>query len=718
MLKKITAWAALVVGVSALCAGTFAGAAAASPCDDLDPSVCLLPFPNDYFTRPDSTTVTGKRVDFGIFQMPSNSLGLPIDPTDWNRADGFSPGSLITTHIPGLDNAQALAKTNPVPDTDIAQTFKRDAPVVVIDAATGKRQIIWVELDSQAKKDSDRGFMIRPAKNLLEGHRYIVALRFLKDRNGNTLQPQAAFKALRDGHATGEDASRQQHFNDLFKTLEAAGIKRQDLYLAWDFTIASARSTTGRMLQIRNDAFHQLGDDNLADLKVAGHPPAWHLTTLADQICGAGIPLNEIPPGVIQCGTSTNEKIVRDIKGTMTVPCYLSTPGCLPVHSQFVLSAKDGMPIQTAGNMMQVEFECRIPASAVKGGVAHPTRISLYGHGLFGSYGEVRQGQLQNFGVEHNITFCATDWAGMATIDVPNAVTALTDLSNFPTLVDRTEQGFVNFLMLGRLMLHPQGLAASPAFQLNGKSLLNTRELYYDGNSQGGIFGGALTAVAPDFTKATLGVPGMNYSTLLQRSSDFGTGEKVDLEKLANGDLPIEYAYLLYKAYPNELQRPLLFGLIQMLWDRSDPDGYAQHMTTDPLPDTPQHRVELHVAVGDHQVANISALVEARTIGAHYLYRGELAPGRYAEKDPFYGLTPFKRLPGHGSAIVFWDSGSPVAPVTNTPPKAGQDPHEHPRNTPANRLMKSAFLHPHSKVIDACNHGPCYANGYKPKRKR
>jgi hypothetical protein len=33
--------------------------------------------------------------------------------------------------------------------------------------------------------------------------------------------------------------------------------------------------------------------------------------------------------------------------------------------------------------------------------------------------------------------------------------------------------------------------------------------------------GGALTAFAPDFNRAVLGVPGMNYSTLLRRSVDF-----------------------------------------------------------------------------------------------------------------------------------------------------------------------------------------------------
>ena len=47
------------------------------------------------------------------------------------------------------------------------------------------------------------------------------------------------------------------------------------------------------------------------------------------------------------------------------------------------------------------------------------------------------------------------------------------------------------------------------------------RRLFYDGNSQGGILGGSLVAVAPDLDRGVLGVPGMNYSTLLRRSVDF-----------------------------------------------------------------------------------------------------------------------------------------------------------------------------------------------------
>src|SRR4051794_8927883 len=75
-------------------------------CDALDPSVCMLPFPNDLYTAPDATTPTGRRLDFSLLGMPRNAAGKPIDPTDMNRADGFSPGSLIITKVPGLETQQ------------------------------------------------------------------------------------------------------------------------------------------------------------------------------------------------------------------------------------------------------------------------------------------------------------------------------------------------------------------------------------------------------------------------------------------------------------------------------------------------------------------------------------------------------------------------------------------------------------------------------------
>src|SRR5204862_6538697 len=155
--------------------------------------------------------------------------------------------------------------------------------------------------------------------------------------------------------------------------------------------------------------------------------------------------------------------------------------------------------------------------------------------------------------------------------DVPNVVTILHDLSGFPTLTDRVQQGMLDFMYLGRAMIHPQGLATNAAFKnAAGQSILDgTHRLFYDGNSQGGIIGGSLIAVEPDLDRGVIGVPGMNYSTLLTRSTDFGTGKAPDP---TNPGLP-EYAYPLYQSYRNEIERPLIFSLIQTLWDRAEADA-------------------------------------------------------------------------------------------------------------------------------------------------
>ena len=103
--------------------------------------------------------------------------------------------------------------------------------------------------------------------------------------------------------------------------------------------------------------------------------------------------------------------------------------------------------------------------------------------------------------------------------------------------------------------------------------------------------------------------------------------------------------------------------------------------------------------------------VEARTIGAA-LRTPALDPGRHRDVNPYYGIPPIGSYPYDGSALVVWDSGSPTPPTNNTPPRAGADPHSHPRNTAIARAQKSEFLKIDGKVVDTCGAGPCYANGY------
>src|SRR3546814_14853239 len=76
--------------------------------------------------------------------------------------------------------------------------------------------------------------MIRAGKNYEEGHRYIVALRNLKNADGETLEAPAAFRVFRDNHVSSKDAlnARRPHMEALFAKLGKAGIARDPLYLA------------------------------------------------------------------------------------------------------------------------------------------------------------------------------------------------------------------------------------------------------------------------------------------------------------------------------------------------------------------------------------------------------------------------------------------------------------------------------------------------------
>src|SRR5204863_8850177 len=111
-----------------------------------------------------------------------------------------------------------------------------------------------------------------------------------------------------------------------------------------------------------------------------------------------------------------NGRIARQLEGTYTVPCYLNLPGC-PSGSRFLYppGSTHGPPTWIPGNTEQAKFTCNIPRAAMASGGARP---SLYGHGLFGSRGEIDQDELQSMAQEQDFVVCATDWVGMACTDL------------------------------------------------------------------------------------------------------------------------------------------------------------------------------------------------------------------------------------------------------------------------------------------------------------
>lgn len=628
----------------------------AAVCDVLDPTACLLPFPDDFYTVPDRSTPTGRRVSFPRAAMPENAAGAAIDPSAWNQGDGFSPGTPILVHVSGLDPARSRL----APITDIGSSLQSDAPIVLLDARTGERWPYFAELDANDPNPDTQALIVHPARNLAEGDTFVVAFRSLRNGAGALIPPPAAFALLlRGGPLDPALRDRRPHVRQVLARLARAHVDLRELYLAWDFTVASTAGITARMLHMRDEAFGRLGDAS----------PSF-VVTQAQDFTPAQNPLLE-----------------REVIGTFSVPSYLDQPGG-PPGSRLNLGP-DGLPEQLPGNVQQAQFVCVIPRAAA----SHPAHPSLYGHGLLGSPFEVQAHNVQVMAATYDFTFCATPEIGMAAEDIPNTVRSFTDVSNFPSVPDRLQQALLDELFLGRLMTHPDGFVSAPAFQgADGGPLIDTRTtLAYDGNSQGGILGGALMAIATDIPRGVLGVPGMDYAVLINRSVDAAP-----------------FLAILDQAYPGRLTQQIVFGLMEMLWDRGEPDGYAQHMTSDPLPGTPGHQVLIQVAFGDHQVANVTTDIEVRTIGA-FVHQPALQSGRSPDVVPYWGIPSAPSGSFRGSAMFVWDSGTPPPPLTNTPPAGpqfGQDPHEMPRNQQAAQLQKAIFLTT-GVVVDVCNGAPC-----------
>jgi hypothetical protein len=619
-----------------------------APCELFDAGHCLFPFPSDTFTMADESTPTGRRLALAESSMPQNTSGVPIDPGEWNRSDGFSPGGPIVLYVDGVD----LGASGAPPLSDIGSSLSDDSAVVVLDTETGERHPVWAELDANAP-EGEGALLIRPAVNFEDGHHYVVALRNLVGADGAALEASPGFVALRDGTESPDPdvEARRPAMESVFDALEAAGVGRDDLYLAWDFTVASTENLTGRLVAMRDEAVP------------------------ADGTASPPFTVSSTTPGEPGSG------VLRVVEGTVQVTNFL-TDGGEPGSVLNNGDDPDGTPV--ADGTLDAPFVCVIPTTAE----ASPPMGVLYGHGLLGSRFEGR-GVGQQVGDDLNAIVCATDWIGMSAADIGPIASMLSDLSGFRIIPDRLQQAMVNFLALGRAMVSTDGFGTDAAFQgADGASLLSDR-LAFVGNSQGGIFGGIVSAIASDWQTVFLGVPGMNYSTLLERSIDFD-----------------DFRPLFIGPYPDPLVQQLNFALIQMLWDRGENNGYANHLTDDPLPGVEPKQVLIFAAFGDHQVTNWSTDVLARTIGARLRAPG-LADGRSPAEPPFWGIETVDTFPFPGSAYVMWDFGTPALPVENVPNRAGEDPHGEGRDDPEVLRMVSEFLLD-GELIDVCGQGrPC-----------
>jgi len=624
----------------------------ADECNPLGQVHCMTPWPSSAFEVADTTTGTGRRVDIPAGTLPTNANGATIDPAPWNLADGFSAAAAIVTAFPG-----GVDPTNLVDQTRFADSLGDASPTVLYDMTAGERVAHFAEVDvTSADTPDHQALYIRPAARLVGGHRYAVGIRSsLRARGGGPLPVPPGFTTLLDGTTTSHPLLERMRpgFAEVLAALESAGVPSSDLVVAWDFTVASDQFVRRLATAARDRALVELDRT----------PQTVNITS--------DVPIDD------------GSVYRRRVDGTFTAPLFLTQDGAYTPGTVLALDG-DGLPVFQ--KMYDIPFTAVIPTCVYTS--TQPVGMMIYGHGLNGSGEQAASGAVRATAAAACIISVGTDMRGMSERDIGNIARALTDLNNAGEVFEVLVQGITNHVSLARALetvmsdtvfVCSTADAAATGCTENAQ-LADPDKLYYYGLSQGHIFGTTVMAYTPTVLRGVLGVGGGNYSTMLERSTDWPT-----------------YKTILQGAYPDPLDVVMGINLFQQRWDQSETAGIANVVLDGTATGTPPKQLLLHMAIGDDQVPNLATEWQARTMGIPVL-----AP---ASVYTPYGMTAATGPITNSSALVIMDGGAPAVPLTNEPaPETGM--HNLTRNQPASRRQIAHFFET-GEIVNECA-GACY----------
>jgi hypothetical protein len=605
---------------------------------------CMLPWPNAIYTTSDATTKTGVHLALPSETIPGVAgKNLPFDTAPYDKADGFSPATPILVFFNERIDPASL-----VPPTDPSSSTAGPSATVLVDMTTNARVAHFSEVDATVRQDGDRqALIIHPLQRLAPAHQYAVAITTrIKTTDGGSPVPPPQFAAIADGPAPPDAMSQAQaaRMPAVLKSLAAAGVKRSDLVVAWDFVTGSDEYLTSNLLAMRDQAF-------------AGAPPSPGYTiTAADA--------NPTP------------QILLRVKGTFTVPRFLTSVDMTKPDSQINYDAT-GKP--AAMGTYEAPFELVVPPVAA----TRPLPLVLFGHGFLGNASDLEGNATMKLASEKGYILFSTDEIGLSSEDSPLSTpnngaiaAALADLSQAHDVMDRLQQAIVNMMVLARTV--KGSIANDPKMSAGGKMYADPSKLFYWGISMGGILGGVMMSYDPDITQGVLGVPGGPWSLLLNRSYEYHL-----LQLLFTG------------SYPDYLDRQLMIAILQMAFDREDPTTTAPYVLSAPLAGVPKKQLVMQMSVDDDYVTNWATENMARTMGIPLLGPSVVTP---------YGMTAVTGA--QASALTIWDvHPMPVPSTTNATPTTSNGAHTaihtlQPLQDQIDQFFQSG------QVNDTCS-GPC-----------
>ena len=516
----------------------------------------MMPWPSSAYLVDDATTETGYRVEMPAEAMPVNADGYPVDQTLFNFYDGFPvAGTIIAAFDTGV-SAEGLP-----PHTDMAIAMEPSASVIVVNMTTGEKLPIFAEPDMNAEVPEERALLIRPLMRMDSKTRYAVGIRTtVKAADGTDLPVPDGFAKILAGKSINHPLAARVEggYDDIFASLAAAGMPKEELVLAWDFRTASDEFLTQDLLSMRDQA-------------LAAFDPATFTHELTEQS-------NDNPA-----------EVLRVITGSYQTPNFLINP-----ESDLSITNRNDGGVPTLVDTGTANLGAIIPKCAETATL--PLPVTIFGHGMFGNAADsLDYDFLQQLANDECSVVIGGDWIGLTNRQFAAVAFAMNDINRAIPLTDKLSQGVINFIMLQKTIRGP--LLDADLFKVNGVSVLDPDRVGYFGASLGGIMGGVYMSYDPDVTRGALGVPGGPWNLLYERSV-FWPPLKVTMKG----------------AYPNPWDYQQNIALFGMLFEKVDPMTTAHRIRVDPLPGTPIKQILVYMALGDALVSNIASDVLARTL--------------------------------------------------------------------------------------------------------
>jgi hypothetical protein len=570
----------------------------------------MMPWPSSAYLVEDAATVTGYRVDIPFEAMPTNADGITVDPAPWSDFDGFAvAGPILAAFETGVSADRLPTHAAP------AESLAADASVVVLNVQTGDRVLLFAEPDMNADHPEERALVIRPLERMQPATRYAVAIRkSVKAADGSALPIAPAFAALVAGDEFDHPMMEKlaPRYDDIFTALEADGIPRDDLVLAWDFVTASDEMLTDDLLVMRGAALPEMGTDGA------------NLTFTVEEI-----PHN------------APERVYKLYTGTYDVPTFL-TDGERDLS--VIQRGADRKP-ELVG-MGTANYSAVIPACVETAEL--PVPVVIFGHGLFGNAQDYIDDRfLQEVAQDNCAIIIGGDWIGLTNRQLVAVAYAMNDLNRGMGITEKLAQAVINFIALSKITRGP--FRESDAFKVNGVEIIDPSRIYYYGASLGGIMGTVYMSYDPDVLQGVIGVPGGPWALLFERSLAWP---------------PLRVAMKgAYTLSPWDYQ--LNLSLMGMAFEKVDPMTTARNVIADPLPNTPPKQIMMYAAIGDTLVNNPASWALARTLDLPVCSPSVMMPFGLVEEQT---TAP--------SALTIYDEGvGPLPPLTNVAPDEDNGTH-------------------------------------------